>query len=225
MTGPVNSASMAEGQSYLSLVNLLSHRYPTLCYLNSFIKKQRSSSTHHHPVSCSVLEFYEDSVNHIEFTSYSDRTQTGYTRLAKYLSSKPSTPVRRLYMLEDLSEPYIELLGASLGVDAQVFAAQIHDTHWSGSNKSGHPPKLPSLNDPEKTFTVRYYEPRFFEYPNIEDSSISVRTVANVARNITFLKGVSKWNRKGPSKGLVGAIRRNASFWCRSEEDGGWNGR
>jgi hypothetical protein len=48
-------------------------------------------------------------------------------------------------MLEDLSEPYIELFGSYLGVNAQVVAAQIQDSHWGEDDRIGHPPQLLSV--------------------------------------------------------------------------------
>lgn len=217
-------------ESYLSLVFEMSRRYPTLNYLTSLVQKQRSKGSYaQHPVGCSVLEFHKNGVKSIEFNSSSTGTDAQGTKLAKYLSSQPTTPTRRLYMLEDLSEPYIELLGSHLGVDAQVFAAQIHDGHWVENDQTGNPSKLLSLNDPEKSFTLRYYETRIFDRPPLNtvspDSSFIVRTVANVSRNITFQHEVTTGDRNNIWHDRpVATIRRNASFWCRDEQDGGWNG-
>lgn len=78
-------------------------------------------------------------------------------------------------MLEDLSEPYIELLGSYLGVDAQVFAAQIQDGHWGEDDRMGHPPQLLDTNDHEKSFTLRYYETRVFHNPPLDPVPSMVR--------------------------------------------------
>lgn len=213
-------------KSYLSLVRELSHRYPTLSYLTSFIQKQRSNYSHdHHPVGCSVLEFHESGVKHIELNSYSTGTDIQCTKLAQYLSSQPASPTGRLYMLEDLSEPYIELLRSYLGVNALVFAAQIHGGHWVEDDRMGHPPKLLSFSDPEKSFTLRYYETRVFGRPSSNPAPFMVRTASNMSRNITFQNEVTKGDRNNMwHDGPVATIHRNASFWCRSEQDGSWNG-
>lgn len=89
-------------------------------------------------------------------------------------------------MLEDLSEPYIELFGSYLGVDAQVFAAQIQDSHWSEDDRMGHPPQLLSVNDHGKSFTLRYYETRVFDNPPLDPVPSMTRTAARVSKNVTF---------------------------------------
>lgn len=230
------SSAATEGRpTYLGLVHQLSNRYPALHSLSSWIERQRMYSSR--PVGCSVLEFNDDGVvNHIVFSACSPETDGDATatatatlsELAEYLasSSSSSAPTRRLYMLEDLSGPYIELFGSHLGIDAQVLAAHIHDAHWTASYKSGHAAQLPSLNDPEKSYTLRYYDARIFEHPRLDPPPTSVRTVANVSRNVTFLKDIFNQDRNGrySQNGPVGTVRRNASFWCGRERNGGWSG-
>lgn len=212
-------------QLYLSIVGELSHRYPTLSYLRSFIEKKREHGSHQFPIGCSVLEFHENDVRYITFSSCSSKTDTQGQALEKYLSFKSNTPTRRLYMLEDLSEPYIELFGSYLGVDAQVFAAQIQDGHWGEDDRIGYPPQLLSANNHEKSFTLRYYETRVFDNPPLDPVPSMVRTVANVSRNVTFQHEVTRGDENHVwCDGPVATILRNASFWCRTEEDGGWNG-
>ncbi|KUL83567.1 hypothetical protein ZTR_10547 [Talaromyces verruculosus] len=127
-------------------------------------------------------------------------------------------------MLEDLSEPYIELFGSYLGVDAQVFAAQIQDGHWGEDDRIGHPPQLLSANNHEKSFTLRYYETRVFDNPPLDPVPSMVRTAVNVSRNVTFQHEVTTGDKNHVwCDGPVATILRNASFWCRTEEDGGWN--
>jgi hypothetical protein len=213
--------------TYLSLVGELSPRYPTLGYLTSFIQRQREhGSSNQFPIVCSVLEFDENGVKHINFSSYCLKTDIQGRTLEKYLSSQPATPTRRLYMLEDLSEPYIELFGSYLGVDAQVFAAHIQDSHWSEDDQMGHPPQLLSANGHEKSFRLRYYETRVFDNPPLDPVPSMVRTAAYVSRNVTFQHEVTKGGKNHVwCDGPVATILRNVSFWCRTEEDGGWNGR
>ncbi|QGA20324.1 hypothetical protein EYB26_008026 [Talaromyces marneffei] len=98
-------------------------------------------------------------------------------------------------MLEDLSELYIELFGSYLGVDAQVFAAQIQDGHWGEDEQMGHSPQFLSVNDHEKSFTLRYYETRVLDDPPLDPVPSMVRTAANVSRNVTFQHEVTKGDR------------------------------
>jgi hypothetical protein len=121
--------------------------------------------------------------------------------------------------------PISRYSGSYLGVDAQVFAVQLHGSHWVEDDRMGHPPKLLSFNDPEKSFTLRYYETRVFDRPSSNPAPFMVRTAANVSRNITFQNEVTKGDRNNMwHDGPVATIHRNASFWCRGEQDGSWNG-
>lgn len=212
--------------SYLSFVDKLSGRYPTLRYLTSFTEKQREhGSDYQFPIGCSVLEFHEAGVKHLTFSSYSTKMDVHGRTLERYLSTQPTTPTRRLYMLEDLSEQYIELFGSYLGVDAQIFAAQIQDGHWGEDDRIGHPPQLLSANNHEKSFTLRYYETRVLDNPPLDPVPSMVRIAANVSRNVTFQHEVTRGDKNHIwCDGPVATILRNASFWCRMEEDGGWNG-
>lgn len=211
---------------YLSQVGELSRRYPSLSHLTSFIQKQREhGSCNQYPTGCSVLEFHENGVKHISFSSYSSGIDMQGEKLANYLSAQRPTAAKRLYILEDLSEPYIELFGTYLGVDAQVVAAQIQDGHWGEDDRMGHPPQLLSVNNREKSFTLRYYETRVFDQPPLDPVPSMVRTAANVSRNVTYQHEVTKGDRNHIwCDGPVATILRNASFWCRMEEDGGWDG-
>jgi hypothetical protein len=210
-----------EKSPYLSLVNLLTHRYPNLFYLSDFVNKQLSNPGVY-PVRVAVLEFRKNKVTCIDFDSKDG--QDGYEKLASYLASEaPSECRHRLYLLEDLNPSFIELLGAYLNIDGTVFASQIRDAHFSGGYVNGHAPKLPSFQDPNKSFTLRYYEARYFDDPAMPEFSSSVRTLGNVSRQITFGRGAS---RKIPGfDGHVGFIRRNTSFWSRRENNGAWNGQ
>lgn len=158
--------------------------------------------------------------------------ESGYENLRAYLSSSSSSDCRhRVYLLEDLDASFIELLGANLNVDGTVFASQIRDTHFSGGWAHGHQPKLPSFQDPQKSFTLRYYEARYFDDPGMPDFSASVRTTGNLSRLVLLgrgqrskFEGSMKFIRERNYAGHVGLIRRNTSFWSQFETDGSWNG-
>jgi hypothetical protein len=128
----------------------------------------------------------------------------------------------RLFLLEDLSLDIIELLGSHLNIDGTVFAHHIRDAHYSSGLWNGHVPKLPSENDPGKGFTLRYYEARWFDDPDMPAFSSSVQTLGNVSRQITF--GKPLWNEHKAQEGHVGHVKRNTSFWSQSDDEGVWNG-
>jgi hypothetical protein len=129
----------------------------------------------------------------------------------------------RLFLVEDLDTEYVEILGSYLNVDGTVFASQIRDAHYSGG-ANGHVPRLPSFHNPHHSFTLRYYESRYFNIQSLSDYGTDLVTAANVRRQITFKIGSYHFGKPGEPKGHVGQIRRNTSFWSRKEEDGSWNG-
>lgn len=199
--------------SYFGLIDQLRHRHPSLFYLKNWATRQRGSSAY--PVRAAVLEFQVDKVFRIDFDGKGARNSS--RQLADYLADiSPDKCKYRLYLLEDLDVPHIEVLGAYLNIDGTVLASQIRDTHWEGGWEIGNTPQLPSFRDPNKSFTLKYYEPRYFLNPNMPEFSSSLRTMSNIPRQITF------GARRGP--GSLGMIRRNTSFWSRKEDDGSWNG-
>jgi hypothetical protein len=215
MSRPDDQEPTPEKSTYLNLVQSLAHRFPSLVHLTSFVERQLRQPVF--PVCAAVLEFRDDEVRKINFDDKDG--ESGYEKLQVYLSSSSSDCQHRLYLLEDLDAPFVELLGAYLNIDGTVFASQIRDTHYSGEWKSGHQPKLPSFHDPNKSFTLRYYEARYFDDCNISELSSAVRTMGNIQRQVTFGIGKSRHYT-----GHVGLIRRNTSFWSRVEGDGSWNG-
>jgi hypothetical protein len=133
--------------------------------------------------------------------------------------------------VEDLDAASIKILGTHLNVDGTLFASQIRDTHFSGGWEHGHQPQLPSYQNPQASFTLRYYEARYFDDGSMPDFSASMRTGGNLSRRILLGKGRRNTfeghtglTRRRNYDGHVGLIRRNASFWSRTEADGSWNG-
>jgi len=215
-----------ESPTYFDVVDALTDRFPILFYVSDFVKRQVGQPAF--PVRAAVLEFTEGLARRKDFRD-SD-SGSGYDKLQAYLSSS-SHCRHRLYIVEDLDAAFIELLGAYLNVDGTVFASQIRDTHFSGGWEHGHQPQLPSFQDPQASFTLRYYEARYFDDDGMPDFSASLRTTGNLSRRILFGKGRrNKFEghvgmiRMRNYDGQVGLIRRNTSFWSRIEADGSWNG-
>ncbi|KAH7411532.1 hypothetical protein BKA64DRAFT_383004 [Cadophora sp. MPI-SDFR-AT-0126] len=216
---PTPRDHLPQKQTYLQLCTALTHRYPVLNYLNAFVSK-KSQPGPLYPVRTAVLEFYAHSVVRIDFDS-SDGV-SAYSKLSAYLTSLHQCK-NRLFLLEDLSPEFIELLGGYLNIDGTVFAHQIRDAHYSGGPWNGHPPQLPSeIGSPQGGFTLRYYEPRYLDDPDLPAFSSAVQTLGNVARPVTF--GKPTWNEQKNQEGHVGHVRHNTSFWSTEDGEGGWNG-
>jgi hypothetical protein len=208
--------------SYKDLVEDLTYRYPILQYLNFFLHRP----SHPYPVRVAVLEFHPEFV-----TRFSFEGPTGYNDLYRYLSATSTVPQHRLFLVEDLDPTFIELLGSYLNVDGTVFASQIRDAHFTKGSGNGHVPKLPSFHDPSHSFTLRYYEARYFKFRALSRFGSELVTSANVRRQLQFgISSLHLGRQNGPDAsvlptGHVGTVRRNTSFWSRKEIDGSWNGK
>lgn len=144
----------------------------------------------------------------------------------------PRAPCRnRLFLLEDLDETNLEMLGAALHIDPVVLADHLFTFHFAQNNTVPHR-TLPSLTDPTRSFTLRYYELRETDPYLDEALAYNRQTFARVSRKI------ERWldlppRRKKQDTG-VDVVRRNVSFWCdepsSQHKDGDsssypWNGK
>lgn len=108
------------------------------------------------PGRCAVLTFEADRVH--------DRTFYSPSELAKYFKDQPphlanSNGLRRLFILEDMEPKFVDLLGQQLDVDPLIFSEQVNSWNYTDSQSVPHR-ALPSLNSPEKSWTLRYNEIR-----------------------------------------------------------------
>jgi hypothetical protein len=214
---------MAQNTPYLHSLNSMASRHPCLKQFLSdwsqFSADNLLRSSHHHterPVGrAGVIEF-------VEGRQPQYKCLDGVEDLRKYLHDTKrlaQTPCKhRLYLLEDLFPPHVEALGASLDIDPVVFANQLNEYHYNGIDTV--PQKtLPSLLDPAKSFTLRYYELR-----TSSRAHAALRTFACASRQINRWTKVPQKTAQNP--GEVALIRRNASFWCREvHQNRGWDGQ
>jgi hypothetical protein len=218
---------MAQNTPYLDSLNSMASKHPCLKQFlddwSEFSADNLLRESHHHTERLAVgragvIEF-------VERHQPQYKSLDGIEDLRKYLhdartpAQTPSPCKHRLYLLEDLSPLHVEALGASLDIDPVVFANQLNEYHYNGINTV--PQKtLPSLLDPTKSFTLKYYELR-----TSSRSQAGLRTFAYASRHI---KGWTKVpNQKARNNlGEVAFIRRNASFWCREvPQNRGWDGQ
>jgi hypothetical protein len=133
-----------------------------------------------------------------------------------------------LYILEDLEPEFIELLGDRIGVDPLVFAEQTNAWYFTDVQSVGHR-QLPSLNRPEKSFTLRYHELRKLDFDCRHDLS-DLRSQMTFAINRRYYE---PWlvveSPSMPTEDSVGVVRRCASFWTSQRKEdapgSGWNGK
>ncbi|KAH7074616.1 hypothetical protein BKA63DRAFT_316899 [Paraphoma chrysanthemicola] len=183
------------------------------------------------PGRCCVLEFRDSpSGAHVEDVIFKDISSlANYLELHSPLQGKAidSDCLNRLYILEDLSPEYIDLLGAHLRVDPLVISS--HMNTWRNLDARTIAQRtLPSLRNPRDMFTVRYPELRVHG-PPVEDT----RWTFAADTRWTFAANRRKFDPwfqiPGGAvdlKGDVSITRRCASFWVNSTQQGGapWNG-
>ena len=198
-------------KTYLEAINASCTRYPDLIKLNRFLSNPTSF-----PARAAVLEFRAGSVETTGFPD-AESLQTYLSDSCKDLACKS-----RLYLLEDLTSPFVETFGSHFWMDPFLFAAQENSTHWT-SSRFDHalPRRLPSLRKLDPSFTLRYYEVVKFRGKDTEKDK---KTVSNVGRKIELGDlDHSVEGQQHPSS-MNHVVRRNASFWSRARKHGGWDG-
>lgn len=191
---------------YIDAINSLCSRYPDLIKLNRYLEKHQ-----YFLGRAAVLQF--DSGRHSKAERLDFRDANALN--AYFSRTATSTCKHRLYLLEDVSRPFVEAFGAHFWMDPFLFAAQENATHWTASHWDfALPRRLPSLQKSDQVFTLRYYE--VVKPSGNEHRGWAFSTVSNVDRKIE--PGHS-------SRSDTYVIRRNVSFWSRVRKDGGWDGQ
>ena len=217
--------------TYIQAIEDYCSRYPDLYKFREFLKDQKPDRR---LSRAAVLEFgsgRSSRVTVIEFKDVND--------LKIYLSNNTAESAckHRLYLLEDLSEPFIEAFGAHFWMDPFLFAAHENSTHWTASRYYYTlPRRLSALVNGESLFTLRYYE--VVKNPEIVNRSVGLKTVSQVHDKKTLSHvhrkieaGDHFFEKTDDSKQSVFVIRRNASFWSRKRKsegagkDAGWDGQ
>lgn len=151
----------------------------------------------------SVLEFSDSGV-HEEPIKNSQDLETSWSDQ----SSSETGCKGRLYVLEDLSTPYIEAFGGHFNINPSFFAAHLYLPFFSRSEgtmlQERRPSRLSStlcVNPGE--FSLRYYELRRLTGPAKWDNSQSF-TAANIRRQVLSIRPEAECN--------YAIITRNSSF-------------
>ena len=203
---------MAEARQdpwYCNCAKKLFRRYYNIKHLENLSRRTE------HQTSCRVamVEFPSTHNSETSLRRFED-----FPSLCSHLHESNAAKVsscRRVYVMENLSDNYVELLGSHFAIDPFVFACQIQRSNWEGETRYGNTPKLLSCRDPSKTFSIWYNEVRVFDHPKD-----GLRDCIS-GRGISFAKlGHGYWHLN-----KVGVIRRVASFWSRGTENGGWEGQ
>ena len=204
--------------TYVNAIKDFCFRYTDLYKLSEYLERPDSVRFQSR---AAVLEFESgrnSRVGSFEFRDVDD--MESYFSLTARSACK-----HRLYLLEDLSRPFVEAFGAHFWMDPFLFAAHENSTHWTGpSHDYALPRRLSPSEHCDPLFTLRYYEVVKVNTSGIRSAKLKAKfkTRSNVERKIEsgdyfFEKEGSEWS--------IYVIRRNASFWSRARKDGGWDGQ
>jgi CorA-like Mg2+ transporter protein len=209
--------------SYLERAQSLCDRFPLYSLLDELSKSPPRSSRS----IVTVLEFYP-SANHGTYTSpcqIKDFTLNNVDAIKTYIQGIKSTPSKcrgRLYLLEDPSKEFAELLGNEFNVDPNTFASYIYCPDRSKAKASFVARSLPSRQLNTQQYSLKYHEVRDLPDGAPEVQQSRVVAIGNIPRSIsTFRHGATK----DTGNYITGAIRRNISCWYNLDETTKiWNG-
>lgn len=189
---------------YLQYIQNTHHRHPTLKLLRTLPLRPS------HPTRVKILEFTQNStINELEFHKL--------PQLEAYLSSPPPPCKGRLYLIEDISLPWLSSLGSHFTIDPHFFAEYLKlDLDRTQHLLEGYHTmrRLASQRRASTFATFVYHEIRTFDGRAPRREEYEILTRDNVGRLVTTVD-----HHCGRATGL---IRRNMGCWWR--EGGGLDG-
>lgn len=216
-----------EDRSYLQRLQNLKYAYPALASLDKIenttdedrklVQKLHLERYGRLPGRCALLTFNERAVEHREFLTPNE--------LDDHLQNAPSDGLdehHRLWILEDLEPAWVNVVGARLGVDPLVFAEQMRTWNFTDS-KTIPACKLPSMIDPAKSFTLKYYEIRSLSDGESIDWLRNQMTFAVNTRRYERWRDVD--TKSFTNNWRQAFVRRCVSFWTNERASTkGWDG-
>jgi hypothetical protein len=150
-----------------------------------------------------------------EFTDANALKEHFDQRLREARPHPSGTPERRIYILESLNSEYVAVFGAFFFMDPSFFIDQERTQIWERRHFGTRMTEpLPSIADAQSSFYLPYFEMMHFKERNT-DFETSCRTTG---RHV----GITRLNGNYEQEVVV---RRKCSFWSRTNQNGGWDGK
>ena len=127
-----------------------------------------------------------------------------------------SGTARRLYLVEAWDPEIIGVLGEHFQINPTLLVRQYRSGMWEKIHEAGNTPCLPSTFDTKQSFSITYYEPRFF-LPRTAELQGSAWRAAENFRHISLSRILGDFDG-------VGIVHRKVSYWSRRKVSGGWDG-
>ncbi|KAG4030587.1 hypothetical protein MFRU_011g00460 [Monilinia fructicola] len=199
---------------YLEFIEKLKSRNPSLCKPDP--KNHRIGSRVGTSRSVLLNICPDHTVTSQHFNSISELKIHFKKRAENDGKGEPNTS-RRVYILEGLDPQFVEAYGSYFFMDPMFFTRQERNTVWDmGDIQEGFSdtPYLPSLDNPEKCFRLKYREMRKFG-PDFDHWRMICATSGSHIAGIGF-----EWKLDS-----VAAVERKCSFWFRYDIGGlgGWD--
>jgi hypothetical protein len=192
--------------TYYSLIKEYANRYPAIETLRKFYQSPQKFKPR-----LSVLEFQSHG------NASTNRALEDAEALKAYWRASSTSDIGRLYILEDLSNAFVEAFGMHFKLDPAVFVAYLHTSNWSRQDDQPVVRPLPSARKFNSFYSLRYYEIIRFENKMPDKREHMIQTTANVRRDFptAAMNGL-----------LTGLIPRSCVFWYDPNRDGsGWDGK
>ena len=205
-----------EGEYRRYVEYLISNGYTNLKYLHEKILQQQStplidnkSSSIQHQATCTVVEFSQSGayVNHGLVTEADFNTElVGFSR--------------RLFLLEGLSQEYVEELGQTLRIEPEFFNGHLRATVSEDDDDRSNALTLPSVRAGLQSWTLRYFE------------NINLNQKLRLGRpQIPYFQPLlRRINIRNPDRGAkdqhrsIGVVDRHLSYWQRKYDNGCFDG-
>ncbi|KAK4942844.1 hypothetical protein LTR10_017420 [Elasticomyces elasticus] len=212
--------SLEKPGPYIESLARFKNRFPYLYFLE---KARREWQDDAGSCKATVLELHGDHFSrsdvrrpgelkdHLEARSRQDQPDE------KKAGEEAPACKHRIYIIQDLSNAFLEILGSHFQIDPYVFASQAWVHHWSSHRSDfGMPQRLPSLHSRTIHSTLRYYELNYLH----EETAIG-RTHAPDSKyklKSNLLRRVERQSSEDRPGLTVFFVRRNVSFWARQSE-------
>lgn len=156
-------------------------------------------------------------VRRSDFLSASELS--AYLKLSSAQIAAGGLSINHIYIMEGLAPDFIAALGDHFFMDPKLFMGQERTSLWGlPQDGSKQTPSLPSLTDSEKTFLMKYYEPRDFGA-----KAASSMWCARTGRSIIITRNTRPDLHDLKSE-PIGILHRKCSFWSKRYNKKGWVG-
>ena len=215
MNSPTIGSHIATGP-YQDRLASLGAKYPNIRYPNP-----RYPRPNDYNLSAGIEKSGKVAVFKFEDKQTPERTDIiDSQELQKFLhqtsKATDSGTARRLYLVEAWNPAMIGILGEHFHINPTLLVRQYRSAMWEKTHQSGNTSCLPSTFNPKQSFSITYYEPRFF-LPRVAELQGSTWRAAENLRHISLSRILGEFDG-------VGIVHRKVSYWSRKTLSGGWDG-